>query len=1118
MKQSPISRIFTSNRLEMLAEKLAENIGRQKRKVFEPVWIITQTPGMGQWLSRQIARQNEIFFNFRFIQPSEIVDRLWKIVFPDNHSPSPWRQTAMQWTINHLFQNDFLHQEPFRAIANYVHHDPLHSFQLAGKLADLFDQYHIYRETMIEKWEKGQYQYSSLQDSNELWQAEIWRKLAERYGSDHPVRRKQQLLAAVESPDSRIIQSVPAPLYIFGLIILPEYYFNFFQKLKDSIPIHAYLLNPCRHYWLDIIKEKKYYQLQARQPTTVNMVADLHYEISNPLLANWGKVGLNFFRRFPEIFASDLHEDLIDDTQEDSPSLLHQIQQDILDMRELPQEPVQVPEVDNSIYIVDAYTPARELEALRDQVLGWLNHDSTLSISDILVLTPELKSYLPYINAVFKEIPFSMADRSIRDKNSLSSIILQLLDLATSRFSAETLLQIIENEWISHKFNFTETDLETLRQWIEECGIRWGIDGIFRQTFNGQQPLRETTWEAGLDLLINGLLIMTTPGNIQDEPLRYPHIDIADTDLFNRLIDIWEKLKTLYHELQHPLELHAWSDYLKSMLECFLPLDTCDRRDVSDIQRIFHSLRLDEELCHLSLTVSVKIIREYLIKHLDSSAADSGFSRGDLLFTGMVPMRSIPYRIICLIGMNDNAYPRPTIQIPFDLIASHPMANDRIPREHDRYLFLETLLSARETLYISYLGHNPNDNSEIFPSLLVREFVDYIDRRFRLPNTAHDDSSEKNKKISEFLRISHPLHNFNPIYVDAASPRHQTYNVQYQHLARQIAEGSIISRSLDFFQPLIVEDYKEILDIEELHQFFKNPAAYFCGKILNARFPAVEESIKESEPFEIDSLNQHIIKKQLMELPDVPPEKFRGAAQLPLSHYGESLFAQSKEQVQVIRSAIEALPVWHETEPVDLQKQFENYILRAAGQIYKRRDNAGYTLIEYHFSENIGKKITRLWIAQNILAWLLQTPVDGRLIYSQNKTPFKLNTLSIEECTPVSAVPVISNFVKIFEQGRRQPLFFLPGTSWNFYHEFSNNIQKGRHHDEAEFHALSLAFSTSCKTLPEFLRDPFWSMIFTDQPLEEQIKTWQENPESTPWIHQFVATAHTFFNDIQVTV
>ena len=104
--------------------------------------------------------------------------------------------------------------------------------------------------------------------------------------------------------------------------------------------------------------------------------------------------------------------------------------------------------------------------------------------------------------------------------------------------------------------------------------------------------------------------------------------------------------------------------------------------------------------------ISSEPVLERLTEKLNETRGAKGFISGRVTFCAMLPMRSIPFKVICIIGLNENTFPRQKSSLEFDLMAKHPVKGDRNNRDSDRYLFLETLISAKERLILSYVGQS----------------------------------------------------------------------------------------------------------------------------------------------------------------------------------------------------------------------------------------------------------------------------------------------------------------------------------------------------------------------------------------------------------------------------
>ncbi len=228
---------------------------------------------------------------------------------------------------------------------------------------------------------------------------------------------------------------------------------------------------------------------------------------------------------------------------------------------------------------------------------------------------------------------------------------------------------------------------------------------------------------------------------------------------------------------------------------------------------------------------------------------------GGMTFCAMLPMRSIPFRVICLLGMNDDAYPRQTKPLGFDLMARNPRPGDRSRRNDDRYLFLEAILSAREKLHISYVGQSIQDNSIRPPSVLVSELLDYIEEGFEVPG----------EKILEHIVTKHRLQAFSPEYFrkkgkliqlfpgESARPHGRSWILTKK-------ERRFITRGL----PEPSEEWKTV-DVNQLCRFLTNPAKFLLTQRLGIYLEEEEALFDETEPFEVKGLEKYQLEQELVE-------------------------------------------------------------------------------------------------------------------------------------------------------------------------------------------------------------------------------------------------------------
>ena len=389
---------------------------------------------------------------------------------------------------------------------------------------------------------------------------------------------------------------------------------------------------------------------------------------------------------------------------------------------------------DDSIRIHSCHSPLREVETLHDGLLALFAKDDSLTPQDILVMAPDIEQYAPYIEAVFEarepKISYTIADRGQFCASAVSQGLMALLDLAASRYEAGEVLSILENAAISEQFAIAAADLDLIRNWVSAAGIKWGIDAPHRQTYD-LPPFGQNTWRHGLDRLLAGCALDGRRQELYAGILPYGEIESEQTEVFGRFLTFWEKTVRLRDVLLIPHALEEWCEILKNMIADFLPSTDDNRQELSALRDIIADLAAKHQSAKSTRLIDFTVLKSYLQEVLEIPRGSSRFLAGGVSFCALLPMRSIPFAAICLMGMNNDAYPRQDRKTGFNLMEINPLPGDRSLRHDDQYLFLEALLSAGKYLIISYVGQSATDNSEVLPSVLVCEFLDYLDKNYR---------------------------------------------------------------------------------------------------------------------------------------------------------------------------------------------------------------------------------------------------------------------------------------------------------------------------------------------------------------------------------------------------
>lgn len=875
---------YQSNRLENLADRLAELLQQPlHRSALSRETIVVQSNGMARWLTLRLAEQMGICANLDFQFPATFLWNMARVVLRYLPPTSSFDKPVMIWRVMALLQGveDSLRFAPVRAWLGDSH-DDFRRYDLACRIADCFDQYLVYRPDWIQQWQAG---------GEDHWQAELWRQLA-RDGQAHRVKVQEQFHAALRSGELDH-NRLPGRVAIIGVAALPPLYLEALARLAHHTEVHLFVLNPCQEYWGDIQAERDLARLSEDTDPR-----EAYLTVGNPLLASLGKQGRDFIdllHAWPRVEWDGFAEP-------DGVDLLHRLQSDILHLRErgsddCPAWPLQ-PD-DRSIQIHICHGPMREIEVLHDQLLALFENHRDLRPSDVIVMTPDIATYGPLIDAVFsavprdRRIPFTIADQGIRAENPLVEAFFALLDLGDGRFDAHQVLSLLETPAVRRRFNLDQTDLDSIQRWTRDVGIRWGKDAAAKTQW-GLPNTAEHTWQAGLDRLLLGYALPGHNRDLYDGILPYDEVEGDAAQALGQWLSFVEALYRLDDQLREPRSVSAWITTLHALLDQFFaPWD----REESELQIV--RLALEVLLTNTSLAqfidpVGLEVVKSALRHHMNAGESVRGrFLSGSVTFCAMVPMRSIPFAVVGLIGMNDDAYPRAHQPISFDLMARSFRRGDRSRRQDDRYLFLETLLSARCCLYLSYVGQSIRDNTALPPSVLVSELLDAIDRGFYCKD---------NSLASEQIITRHPLQAF--------SRRYFTGDMRLFSYSRELAEASrCAGRGDRSAAPLLTVDLPEpeaalrIVTLEGLLRFFRNPAQWLLQERLGIRLNEDEETPATREPFVLNGLENYNLLQQMLELflegrPLNGIEAVvRGSGALPHAQVGECVFAQAKDRV-----------------------------------------------------------------------------------------------------------------------------------------------------------------------------------------------------------------------------
>jgi exodeoxyribonuclease V gamma subunit len=986
--------LFTSNRLEILAGQCGELFRQDPLPPLEAEIVVVQSRGMAVWLTMELARQLSVWANALFPFPNKLVADIFTKVLPESEQPAYERQRA-GWQLMELLAE--LQGEPlFHHLASYLA-DPLKRLQLAGQLADLFDQYIIYRPDLIAVWESG----SEEGD----WQALLWRKFTARYGQRH---RGEMLARFLRAMRQDVAVDLPRRITLFGISSLPPFHLEVFDALSARIPVNLFFMNPCRHWWGDIVPEKDISRRQVREGKGAD---ELYLESGNALLASMGHLARDFLVLLQE--RDCLEEDLFAPPADTS--LLASIQRDILELTSS-----EYGEADHSLVIHSCHSPMREVEVLQDHLLALFNSDPLLSTSDIIVMAPDIETYSPLVQAVFgldrdhpHFMPFSLADKSAGADSLLLDTFFALLELAGGRYAARDIVNLLGNPLVSRRFALSAADVERIREWVSEVGIRWGRDGRQKEEL-GLPGYDENTWRAGLDRLLLGYA-MAADDELFAGILPHGPLDGSEADLLGRLLDAVAVLFAWLSRLPGKRQLTEWGGMLQALVDDCLALDSEQEGDLPGLRTALQGLGETQEEAGFGEALDLAVLKSWLHQLLRVEKSPHGFLSGGVTFCSLLPMRAIPFKIVCLLGMNDGDFPRPHFNLSFDLMSRNPRLGDRSPRHDDRYLFLEALLSARHQLYISYVGQSVRDDAILPPSVLVSELLDYL--------ATVCPPGEGRAAAAGFV-TRHRLQPFHPAYFQPGSFLF-SYSEENCHAAMRLAAGS--DAGAGFWQglPLLAPDNsgKEI-ELQDLVDFFVHPVRFFCRRRLGVELSGPDEAVDDNEPFSLNGLDRYLLETELLDLL-VQKNNTEGQARLwkakgllPHGKVGEIAVRELQYEAGQFYGLLQqhlAPPV----EPSLFRIKIEDFLL--CGRIDNLTEQG---VLHARPARLKGRDLLRAWITHLILHALpSELPIKTVVVARDRTVAFR----------PVrEARQLLEQLFKLFLQGQQEPLPFMSETSYQF--------------------------------------------------------------------------------------
>ncbi|MDK9793294.1 exodeoxyribonuclease V subunit gamma [Vibrio sp. D431a] len=961
--------VYNSNQMDLLRElvlKVSELAPREN--VFQEDVILVQTPGMAQWVKQSLADRFGICANTKFPMPSSFI---WNVLYetvPDVPKESAFTKDSIKWALNEILP-EVIELDLYEPLKNYMTSGdvtPTKLHQLSGKVADVYDKYLVYRPDWISDWERGEVDQDLVQEHP--WQPDLWNRIHDHMVQlgKSPYHRANMFETFIETLNNYaalnqpLSSKIPKRVCVVGVSSLPPSLLDAFVALGEHIDILYMNLNPSHFYWGDI-KNKghvnklllKQYQQQLKNgefdSTPIEIDETLANSYGNSLLSSMGTLGRDQNALFAE--REVVQGEAFSETERST--LLKCIQNDIFNLEDKgdPQhyEDSSIKDIvatnDDSLSIHQCYSSMREIEALHNYVLDCLNSDPELTPKDIIVMVPDINEYSAYIDAVFgnvpfwdnKYIPYSVSDKTANNEYPIVATYLELLKLNESRFSATEVMEILKNKSVLNKLDLTQEDYDEIYVIVKDVAIRWGMDSQHTDD-NGDVQINVNTWKTGISRMLMGYALDSDHGFFEGI-LPYNAPMGTNPEILGKLSEFISLLETWANKLQGCLTGDEWLIALTDLLGSFFEVkENSDMYALNLVKASIRKLYRTLRECQYDSPISLNIVRMELEDVLTSEQTSQQFLAGKLNFCTLMPMRSIPFKLVCIVGLNDGIFPRTQTAENYDLTAFFPRLGDKSRRNEDRYMFLEALLSAQEKLYISYISKSDKDGSSRIPSIIVQELLDYIHSGYCLEGETDLPADISGENLIEHLCTQHAMTPYSP---NEFTHNGGSYNESWANAINSVEVNESVKFDDNTLPP--TEESVERLNLTELLTFWKSPVKQFFNRRLKADLTLQSNALNDFEPFEFDPLENHKLKASMLKLMSemelsTPEgeiaekavksvlEIARGRGISPVGHYADLMMEEEALNVLNVNSYVQSLCVGEEkTYEISIPTPIDKY-------------------------------------------------------------------------------------------------------------------------------------------------------------------------------------------------
>ena len=1098
--------LHAADRAETLVDLLVDVLSASPVDPFEREWVAVPSIGMRRWLSQQLARRlgategaaDGISANIHLPFPAELRQLVLDGVSPDEPAmvgdDDPWQVDRLVWAVIEV-----LHGAATDPLLRPLAEIPAGGTLLgrARRLADLLDRYSVHRPGLIQAWANGHDVGPAGErlDADLVWQPHLFRRVRDRVGRPSPPERLPGLLRAIES--ARLPLALPPRIALFGLSTMPPDLGPLLGALAVERDVRVFILSLSPALTRATMAsaaamtpagddgEGRSWSFPRRDDPTVDAAR-------HPLLRSWAQPSREFAGQMGAAGMVVIGLDRADPAigPAISRSLLERVQADVR-ANASPDGSHPLHPTDRSIQVHACSGPTRQVEALRDAICGLLAADPSLTEGDIVVMSPRLETFAPLIEAVFgpsagspgastrhngpPALRYRITDRSLRDRNPVLGALDALLEMVSGRFTASAVTELLTLDPVRHRFGLVRDDLSLLDRWIGESHIRWGLDGRHRASWGIPGAFSANTWEAGLDQLLMGVALADGDGVLGPADVVPLAVEGSDTVVVGRFARAVRTIGAVADGLAAPRPIDAWCDDLTEAADLLfaVPFDsTWERRRLDALlARIRDEATLaDGELPVVALTLSD--VRRLLREHLEGDPARAAFGTGAITMCSLQPLRSVPHRVVCILGLDQDSMPRGGLDGD-DLLAQQPDVGDREPRAEARQLLLEALMAARDTVVVTFTGTDIRTNQPAPPAVVLDELWDCLAETVGRPVA----------EVLAQLRIDHPRQAFDP--ANFVAPPRSFDPIALAGARAYVGRPSRVGVPEPLVPVALAPSDRPAVDLAELRQFLRHPVRSFFLRRLEVRLPRDEPGASDNLPVRLEPLEGWALGEGLLEARrrGLDPHRWLRVEQakggLPPASLGVSVIETASGEVAAMvdlanELGVELSPRDH--HPIDISVSG----LRIVGSVGPCADGPHPGPVTFTYSRAKPSHRLALWLDLLVLT-LVDPGTEWRAVgLSRNSSSSKKNRPEVNDlrvaghgeaerrATALEALEVV---VALYRAGMTEPLpIFDKTTSAIARGDRPKAVREWQGSDFAETHDAHHRLAFGDRTFPQIER------------------------------------------------